>query len=51
MWDMRVFWSRSLRRVQGTWKTPEFALLGPLLVELQPPVGVKYGFLVILGGP
>ena len=41
---MRVFWSRSLRRVQGTWKTPEFELLGPLLVELQPPVGVKHGF-------
>ena len=39
---MTIFWSRSLKGVHGTWKTPGFAFLAPLLVELQPTFGVIF---------
>ena len=48
---MTVFWSRSLKGVHGTWKTPGFAFLAPLLVELQPTFGVIFGILAVFGPP
>ena len=48
---MTIFWSRSLKGVHGTWKTPGFAFLAPLLVELQPTFGVIFGILAVFGPP
>jgi hypothetical protein len=48
---MTIFWSRSLKGVHGTWKTPGFAFLAPLLVELQPTLGVIFGIIAVFRGP
>jgi hypothetical protein len=48
---MTVFWSRSLKGVHGAWKTPGFAFLAPLLVELQPTFGVIFGIIAVFGAP
>ena len=48
---MTIFWSRSLKGVHGAWKTPGFAFLAPLLVELQPTFGVIFGILAVFAPP